>query len=254
MDWSLDGKVAIVTGAAVGGIGEAYAHALADVGAAVTCADIRLDAAQGVADAITAKGGTALAVTVDIADRSSVDAMVAATTAAFGGVDVLVNNAALMAQIVATPAIQYDREQWDRAFAVNVTGAWQCIQAVAPSMIERGGGRIVNQSSVGAYPAESVYGITKIAIVGLTTTMARELGGSNITVNCIAPGMTQSDAGKMLTPEGSPFRDMVVARAAGRAFGDPVDLCGALLLLTTPAGSWITGQTLIVDGGFVMRS
>ncbi len=253
MDFRLDGKVAIVTGAAVGGIGEAYAHALADAGASVVCADIRVDAAQAVAGAITSSGGTALAVEVDIADRTSVDAMVAAATEAYGGVDVLVNNAALMAQIVATPAIQYDLEQWNRAFAVNVTGAWQCIQSVTPSMIQRGGGRIVNQASVGAYPAESVYGITKLAVIGLTTTMARELGGSNITVNCIAPGMTQSDAGKMLTPEGSPFREMVVARAAGKPFGEPTDLCGTLLLLTTPAGEWLTGQTIVVDGGFVMR-
>jgi NAD(P)-dependent dehydrogenase (short-subunit alcohol dehydrogenase family) len=253
MDFGLDGKVAIVTGAAVGGIGEAYAHTLADAGASVVCADIRLDAAQSVADAITTNGGTALAVGVDIADRASVDAMVASAIGAYGGVDVLVNNAALMAQIVATPAINYDLEQWNRAFAVNVTGAWQCIQAVAPSMTERGGGRIVNQASVGAYPPESVYGITKLAVVGLTTTMARELGGSNITVNCIAPGMTQSDAGKVLTPEGSPFRAMVEARAAGKPFGEPTDLCGTLLLLTTPAGAWLTGQTIVVDGGFVMR-
>lgn len=253
MDFGLDGKVAIVTGAAVGGIGEAYAQTLAEAGASVVCADIRGDAAQAVADAITAAGGTALATEVDIADRATVYAMVARATEAYGGVDVLVNNAALMAQIVATQAIDYDLEQWNRAFAVNVTGAWQCIQAVAPSMIERGGGRIVNQASVGAYPPEGVYGITKLAVIGLTTTMARELGGSNITVNCIAPGMTQSEAGKMLTPEGSPFREMVVARAAGKPFGEPADLCGTLLLLTTPAGSWLTGQTIIVDGGFVMR-
>jgi NAD(P)-dependent dehydrogenase (short-subunit alcohol dehydrogenase family) len=253
IDWSLDGKVAIVTGAAVGGIGEAYAHALADVGASVVCADIRHDAAQAVAEAITAKGGSALAVQVDIADQASVQAMVAATTDAYGGVDVLVNNAALMAQIVMTPAIQFQRAEWDRAFAVNVTGAWLCTRAVVPSMTARGGGRIVNQSSAGAFPAESVYGITKLAIVGLTTTMARELGPSNITVNCIAPGITASEAGKMLTPEGSPYREMVEQRAAMHAVGLPDDLCGALLLFTTPAGGWITGQVLNVDGGLILR-
>jgi NAD(P)-dependent dehydrogenase (short-subunit alcohol dehydrogenase family) len=253
LDWSLDGKVAIVTGAAVGGIGEAYAHALADVGASVVCADIRPEAAQVVAEAIVAKGGSALAVQVDIADESSVQAMVAAAIDAYGGVDVLVNNAALMAQIVMTPASQYGRAEWDRAFAVNVTGAWSCIQAVTPSMIARGGGRIVNQSSAGAFPAESVYGITKLAIVGLTTTMARELGPSQITVNCIAPGITASEAGKMLTPEGSPYREMVEQRAAIHGIGQPDELCGALLLFTTPAGAWITGQVLNVDGGLILR-
>jgi NAD(P)-dependent dehydrogenase (short-subunit alcohol dehydrogenase family) len=253
LDFSLKGKVAIVTGACKGGIGEAYAHTLADAGASVVCADINRDGADSVADSINADGGTALAVSVDISDEASVQAMVDATVAAYGGVDILVNNAALMAALVMSTAMEYDRAAWDRAFAVNVTGAWQCIKAVAPSMISRGGGRIVNQSSVGAYPAESVYGITKLAIIGLTTTMARELGKQGITVNCIAPGMTLSDAGKMLTPEGSPFRDMVEAKATNRAFGDPTELCGTLLLFCSPAGAWISGQVLCVDGGLTLR-
>jgi NAD(P)-dependent dehydrogenase (short-subunit alcohol dehydrogenase family) len=252
-DWSLEGKVAVVTGAAKGGIGEAYAHALADAGAAVVCADINADGAATVAADIGGSGGRSLAADVDIADEASVAAMVERATSQFGGVDILVNNAALMAQIVMTPAMQYERADWDRAFAVNVTGAWQCAKAVAPSMQERGGGRIVNQASAGAFPAESVYGITKLAIVGLTTTLARELGPAGITVNCIAPGVTHSEAGKLLTPEGSPYRDMLEARAAMRAVGQPDELCGALLLFCSPAGAWITGQVLNVDGGFVMR-
>jgi NAD(P)-dependent dehydrogenase (short-subunit alcohol dehydrogenase family) len=138
------------------------------------------------------------------------------------------------------------------AFSVNVTGGWLCSKAVVPSMIERGGGRIVNQASVGAFPAETVYGITKLAVIGLTSTLARELGSHNITVNCIAPGITASEAGKMLTPEGSEFRDMLEARAALRAVGQPSELCGTLLLFCSPAGAWITGQVLNVDGGSVM--
>jgi NAD(P)-dependent dehydrogenase (short-subunit alcohol dehydrogenase family) len=253
LDWSLTGKVAIVTGAAKGGIGEAYAHTLADAGAAVVCADVNVEGAKAVVADIHANGHRALAVQVDISSEDSVASMVAATTAEFGGVDILVNNAALMAQIVATPAMQYEREAWDRAFAVNVTGAWLCSKAVAPSMISRGGGRIVNQSSAGAFPAETVYGITKVALIGLTTTLARELGKSGVTVNCIAPGITQSEAGKMLTPEGSAYRDMLEQRAAHRAIGQPSELCGTLLLLCSPAGAWISGQTINVDGGFIMR-
>jgi NAD(P)-dependent dehydrogenase (short-subunit alcohol dehydrogenase family) len=149
--------------------------------------------------------------------------------------------------------MQYERADWDRAFAVNVTGAWQCAKAVVPSMQARGGGRIVNQSSAGAFPAESVYGITKIAIVGLTTTLARELGPLGITVNCNAPGATNSDAGRSLTPPDGPFRHMLDARVAMRSIGEPVELCGALLLFCAPAGSWITGQVLNVDGGWIMR-
>ena len=252
-DFSLTGKVAIVTGAAKGGIGEAYAHALAGAGASVVCADIDRPRANDVAAGIPGAAGAAISVEVDIANEDSVAAMVADTIAEFGGVDILVNNAALMAQIVMNSATNFSRAAWDRAFGVNVTGAWQCSKAVAPSMKERGGGRIVNQSSAGAFPAETVYGITKLAVVGLTTALAKELGSYNITVNCIAPGMTQSDAGRMLTPPEGAFRQQIEARAASRATGDPDELCGALLLFCSPAGAWITGQVLNVDGGWVMR-
>jgi NAD(P)-dependent dehydrogenase (short-subunit alcohol dehydrogenase family) len=254
VDFSLDGKVAIVTGAAVGGIGEAYATALAQAGAAVTCADINEAGAKGVADAITAAGGTAVAAGVDITDDASVGAMVARTVDELGGVDILVNNAALMAQIAAYPPLEFPPELWRQSFDVNVTGAWNCARAVVPEMVKRGGGRIVNQASIGAFPAESVYGITKIAMIGLTTTLARTLGPSNISVNCIAPGVTGSVAGKSLTPDGSPYVEMIKQRAALRALGEPSDLCGALLLFTSPAGSWITGQVLVVDGGVVLHT
>src|SRR5438132_411694 len=123
-DWSLESKVAVVTGASRGGIGEAYAQTLAGAGAAVVCADIHLDGARVVADAVATDGGKAFAVRVDIADEDSVDAMVGETIQQFGGVDILVNNAALMTQIVAKPAVEHTRQDWARAFAVNRTGAW----------------------------------------------------------------------------------------------------------------------------------
>jgi NAD(P)-dependent dehydrogenase (short-subunit alcohol dehydrogenase family) len=253
VDFSLEGRVAIVTGAAAGGIGEAYATVLAGAGASVVCADIDETRAKAVATSIGATGGRAIAIGVDIADDESVQQMVDATASELGGIDILVNNAALMEQIAGAPAMQFTRELWDRAFAVNVTGAWNCARAVAPRMAERGGGRIVNQASAGAFPAESVYGITKLAIVGLTTTLARELGPSNVTVNCIAPGVVRSEAGMRLTPDGSPYVEMVKARAALRPVGDREDLAGALLLFVSPAGSWITGQVLNVDGGLILH-
>jgi NAD(P)-dependent dehydrogenase (short-subunit alcohol dehydrogenase family) len=253
VNWSLDGKVAIITGAARGGIGATYALTLAAAGATVVCADVRRDPAEAVAEEIRSAGGRAAAFEVDISDEVSVERLVSEVVEQFGGVDVLVNNAALMAQIVSTPAVGVTRAQWDTAFAVNVTGAWQLSKAVIPSMVSRGGGRIVNVTSAGAFPAESLYGITKVAVVGLTTTLARELGKQGITVNAIAPGIVASDAGKSLTPEGSDYREMLEARAATRAVGEPTDLAGALLLLTSPAGSWISGQVLHVDGGFIMR-
>ncbi len=257
VDFSLTGKVAIVTGAAVGGIGEAYAKALAEAGAAVVCADINETGAKRVADDIAAGGGHAIAAVIDITDDSSVSSLAQRAVHELGGIDILVNNAALMAQLVAGGGtLDYPSDLWDQAFAVNVKGAWNCARAVVPEMVKRGGGSIVNQSSIGAFPAESVYGITKVAMIGLTTTLARELGPNNINVNCIAPGLTQSTAGKALTGDDSLYYQMMKTRAAltNHVRGEPNELCGALLLFVSPAGRWITGQVMVVDGGIVLHT
>jgi NAD(P)-dependent dehydrogenase (short-subunit alcohol dehydrogenase family) len=251
----LDGKVAVVTGAGGRGnsIGRAYALGLAQAGAAVVVADLKEDGARAVRDEVTAAGGSAIAVGVDIAKPESVRAMAAAAREAFGGVDILVNNAALMAELGYLPAIDISIEQWNRILDVNLTGALNCAQALVPLMRERGGGRIVNQVSGGAFPAQSVYGIGKLALVGLTTTLARQLGREKINVNAIAPGNTMSDAGRQLTPDDSPFVKMLEATVAMRVRGQPDELVGALLLLCSSAGNWITGQVLHVDGGWVLR-
>jgi NAD(P)-dependent dehydrogenase (short-subunit alcohol dehydrogenase family) len=252
VDFSLVGKVAVVTGAAVGGIGEAYARALAEAGAAVVCADVNEAGAQGVAETITAEGGRAVAVAVDIADEASVNAMVARGVEEL---DILVNNAALMASLTAGGStLEFPKEMWEQGFAVNVTGAWNCARACVPEMVKRGGGSIVNQSSIGGFPAESVYGITKVAMIGLTTTLARELGPLNINVNAIAPGLTQSLAGAALTGDDSPYYQMMKTRAALKARGEPSELCGALILFVSPAGHWITGQVMVIDGGIVLHT
>lgn len=251
----LDGKVAIVTGAGGRGnsIGRAYALGLAAAGAKVVVADLNLAGAESVAGEIKGAGGDAVAVQVDIASPESVAAMAAAAAEAFGGVDILVNNAALMAELSYTPAIQCPIDEWNKTLAVNLTGALNCAQAVVPMMTERGGGKIVNQVSAGAFPASTVYGISKLALVGLTTTLARELGPAKINVNAIAPGNTMTDAGKALTPEESPFRQMLDMVVAMRVEGQPDELVGALLLLCSGAGNWMTGQVLNVDGGWVLR-
>lgn len=253
----LDGKVAIVTGAGGRGnnIGRAYAIGLANAGAAVIAADIVKEGAEAVAHEIIAAGGKALAVQVDITNEASVATMVADAQATFGGVDILVNNAALMVEIVATPAMQTTTEQWHRALNVNLLGALHCIKAVVPLMEARGGGRIVNQVTAGAFPAKTVYGVTKIALHGLTTTLAAELGPKNITVNGIAPGITMSDAGAALTPgTESEFTKVVNLMCAYRMRGTPDELVGPLLMLVSDAGGWMSGQTLNVDGGFVLRN
>lgn len=251
----LDGKVAIVTGAGGRGnsIGRAYALGLAEAGASVIVADLNVQGAQGVADEIVAAGGKAAAVQVDVSDEASTLALAAYASTIFGGIDILVNNAALMVDISYDSLDTVDLEAWNKAFAVNVNGALLCARAVAPSMRARGGGRIVNQSSGGAFPASSLYGITKLALVGLTTALAKQYGKDNINCNAIAPGNVVSEAGKMLVPDDSPFIQFLKMTCAGRPRGAPEELVGTLLLLCSDAGAWMTGQTIHVDGGWVLR-
>jgi NAD(P)-dependent dehydrogenase (short-subunit alcohol dehydrogenase family) len=251
----LDGKVAIVTGAGGRGnsIGRAYALGLSGAGASVVVADINGDGAKAVADEIVKSGGKAVAVQVDISNPASVAGMAKSATDAFGGVDILVNNAALMAELGQLAVADVALDEWNRIMNVNLTGALLCAQAVIPSMRARGGGRIVNQVSGGAFPAISIYGISKLALVGLTTTLARQLGREKITVNAIAPGNTTSDAGKLLTPDDSPFIKFLEMNVAMRVRGMPDELVGTLLLLCSQAGAWITGQVIHVDGGWVLR-
>jgi NAD(P)-dependent dehydrogenase (short-subunit alcohol dehydrogenase family) len=251
----LDGKVAVVTGAGGRGnsIGRAYAMGLAAAGAAVAVADLNGAGAQAVADEIVAAGGKAVGVQVDVADEASTLAMAASAGAAFGGIDILVNNAALMVDISYDAIDTVSLDAWNKAFAVNLTGAMLCARACAPSMRTRGGGRIVNQSSGGAFPASSLYGITKLALIGLTTSLAKQYGKDKIACNAIAPGNVTSDAGKMLVPDNSPFLKFLQMSCAGDPQGAPDDLVGTLLLLCSEAGQWITGQTIHVDGGWVIR-
>jgi NAD(P)-dependent dehydrogenase (short-subunit alcohol dehydrogenase family) len=251
----LDGKVAVVTGAGGRGnsIGRAYAVGFANAGASVVVADLNKEGAQAVADEIVAAGGKAIAVGVDVSNEEQTLAMAEAAKEAFGGVDILINNAALMVDVSYDSIETVSVEAWNKAFAVNLTGALLCARAVAPSMRERGGGRIVNQTSGGAFPATSLYGISKLALVGLTTSLAKQWGKDNITCNAIAPGNVKSDAGKMLVPDDSPFIQFLQATCATRPRGEPDELVGAAVLLCSEAGAWITGQTIHIDGGWVMR-
>ncbi|MGB8364696.1 MAG: SDR family oxidoreductase [Rhizomicrobium sp.] len=251
----LPGKVAVVTGAGGRGnnIGRAYAMGLAQAGASVVVADLNEQGAKAACDEIVAAGGKAIAVGVDISKQDSVSQMVKAARDAFGGVDILVNNAALMIELGSPKAADIPLEDWNRILSVNLTGALICAQAVIPSMRARGGGKIVNQLSAGAFPAVSIYGVGKLALYGLTTTLARQLGPEKINVNAIAPGNTTSEAGLALMPDGAPHVKFLEASVAMRLRGTPDELVGALLLLCSPAGDWITGQVIHVDGGWVIR-
>ena len=244
------GKVAIVTGAAQG-IGEAYARALATAGAAVVIADISADAGQQVTDDICAGGGTAAFVRTDVSDPESAQAMAALATNRYGGIDYLVNNAAIYGTMRFDLLLSVDWDYYKRFMGVNMDGALACTRACYRAMADRGGGAIVNQSSTAAWLYSSFYGLAKAGVNGLTQQLAHELGGLGIRVNAIAPGPTDTAATRAVA--GDAARDMVKSLALKR-MGQPADLVGACLFLLSDDAAWITGQIVNVDGGQVFRA
>ncbi|HZP95522.1 MAG TPA: SDR family oxidoreductase [Candidatus Limnocylindria bacterium] len=254
MTKSLDGKVAIVTGAA-GGIGRVYARALADEGAAVVIADMNGAGAADVAKSICDAGHKAAPATVDVSDAASAKAMVDVATKTFGGLDILVNNAGLMAAIPKGPLLDVPMEWFEKALKINALSMLVCAKAAVPAMLARGGGRIINQSSTASYEAGGLYRLTKHLVNGITAALAKELGAQGITVNGIAPGMIQTEEG--FRSAGAPGSERRTARAAGvpnpRPDRLPEDLVMTLLLLASPGGDYINGQTIIVDGGRNIR-
>jgi NAD(P)-dependent dehydrogenase (short-subunit alcohol dehydrogenase family) len=248
----LDGKVAIVTGGG-GAIGQVYGRALAEAGAAVVLADLDGDRAGQAAAKLAADGLSAIGVQVDITDRAAAAAMASEAVAAFGGIDILVNNAALMAEIPQADLLELPDEWFDRVMRVNVLGALVCAGAVKAAMVERGGGRIINQASAGAFLAGGIYGMSKLALVSATATLARSLGPLGINVNAIAPGMVENEPGLRALPADSPMRAALATAIPGKQSAPSDDLTGTLLLLASPAGEWINGQTISVDGGWIMR-
>jgi NAD(P)-dependent dehydrogenase (short-subunit alcohol dehydrogenase family) len=250
--FDLTGKVAVVTGGA-GGIGEVYAEALCGVGAAVVIADINLDAARRTAETLTDKGFQALAVRLDVTSAESASQMATAAIAAFGGIDILINNAAVMTDLPPYGLSNMPVPDWDRVLNVNLRGPLLCTQAVVESMAERGGGRVVNGLSAGAFMAGGIYGVSKYALHGLTCNLASELGSRGINVNGIAPGLVDNDSAYVSLPKDSPIREILGAQIPGKTSGPPADLIGTMLLLCSPAGEWINGQTISVDGGWIMR-
>lgn len=252
MGHDLDGKVALITGAA-GGIGSVFARCLAERGASVVLGDLSNSVTDVAAD-LTGDGLAAYGQTLDVTDAESARSWVSEASERFGGVDILINSAALMAEIPYTPLAQYPLEWWDRVMAVNVKGPLVCTQAAVDSMVSRGGGKIVNMVSAGAFSPSGMYGVSKYALVGLTLNLASQLGPLGVNVNAIAPGLIEDEAGYRALPAG-PYREAIhnAIPLKSHMEGPPADLIGTLLLLVTDAGRWITGQTISVDGGWVMR-
>jgi len=245
----LAGRTIVVTGAATG-IGQAFAIGAAAQGANVVVAD--MNAADETVAAIEAGGGKALAVRVDVADDASVQAMAAAALQRFGSINGLVNNAAYFREVKLTPFEELDPAQWDRIFAVNVRGLWQCCKAVMPAMREQKSGAIVNIASVVALagqPGYLHYVASKGAVLAMTKGLAKECGPLGVRVNVIAPGFVITDATKNRPVEWQ--QSFLKARAISRE-QRPDDLVGTALYLLSDLSGFVSGQTIVVDGGHIM--
>jgi 3-oxoacyl-[acyl-carrier protein] reductase len=248
--YDLQGKTAVVTGAGRG-IGRAYAEGLAANGARVVVADIDEANAASVAGAISSGGGIAVASPLDVSDRDSAAAMAQLACEQFGGIDLLVNNAAIFGGMKLDLLLTVDWEYLQHFMAVNLFGALVCTRACYRSMAERGGGAVVNQSSTAAYLYAGYYAWAKAGINALTFQLAHELGGMNIRVNAIAPGPTATEAAKSVVPD-SYMTELVKSLALKRQ-GQTGDLVGMCLFLLSDDARWVTGHVFNVDGGQVVR-
>ena len=253
----LQDKVAIITGAGQG-IGLAYAERFLAEGAKVVVAEINEERAASAMARLAGQGDVFL-VPTDIADEESANACAAATVAQYGALDILVNNAALYYDI------QNERNDYaylQKVFEVNLHGAWLMARACAPAMVEQRWGRIINQSSGAAYMYNMTpmgdfhevsafsYSQTKWGVVGLTKFLASQLGQYNVTVNCIAPGVTMTEATRKIVPE--EFIGMIPMMSAMKQTLEPEDLAGAAVFFASDDAKLVTGQTLCVDGGACM--
>lgn len=242
-------KVVIITGAGQG-IGEEYAKRCAAEGLTVVVAEINEEQGQRVADEINASNGKAVFVKTDVSDAASVQAMVDATSNAYGRIDYLVNNAALFGQMKSEPLVSVDMDYFDKFMNINFRASLVTARAVMPHMQKQGGGAIVNQSSTAAWMHIGYYSLAKHALNGLTCCLARELGPMNIRINAIAPGPTDTQA---LRTQAGDYADQLTQSMPISRLGQPDDLAGALIFLLSDEAKWMTGHILNVDGGQEMR-
>lgn len=245
----LDGRVAVVTG---GGrnIGHALTLGLAECGAAVVVADIAEDDARATARQITAIGGKSMPVALDIHDRSAVRAMADATMDRFGRIDILINNAALFSALPYQDFWDIPEDEWDRVIETNVTGTFNCIRAVEGTMRAAGWGRIVNVSSgtvrMGR-PHFLHYVSSKSALVGMSRSLARELGPFGVTVNTLLPGVVLHETQHARLPDD--YKAMILRSQCIPREMDANALVGPVLFLVSEGAAFVTGQELAVDGG-----
>ena len=243
---SIDGRVVIVTGGAKG-IGRVYSERMAEAGAKIVVADIDGEANDATVAAIRAAGGQAVAATTDVSDEAAAARMAETALGAFGRIDALINNASLMSALARRPWHEIPIDEWDRVMAVNLKGPWLVVRACSPYLGE--GSRVVNLSSATVYSGSEQwahYVASKGGVIALTRVMAKELGRRSITVNALAPGFTLTEASYGLMENADEYG---VDRGALRRASRPGDIVGAVLFLAGPDSAFITGQTLVVDGG-----
>ncbi|WP_406723981.1 SDR family oxidoreductase [Streptomyces sp. GD-15H] len=243
----LQNKVAIVTGSAQG-IGQRYAEMLAHEGAKVVLADIQGDLVAANAEKIRGTGAEAISVAVDLTDPTAVQEMVDTTVSTFGRIDILVNNAALYAGYVHYSMTELPVDYWKKFVDVNVTSVLLTTQAVARVMIGQGRGKIINQSSTAGALSSNVYGLTKLAVQGLTVAFARELSPQGINVNCIGPGITDTQATRDHYP-GEKLNEFVDNLHLIKRIATPDDHGWALIYLASDESDMVTGQILRTDAG-----
>jgi 3-oxoacyl-[acyl-carrier protein] reductase len=243
------GKTVIITGAG-GGIGEGYAKACAARGMNVVIAELSEEGGNRVASEINAGGGNALFVRTDVGSEESAQGCAEATMGKFGRIDYLINNAAIFADMRLDNYLTVDMAYLEKFMRVNAHGCLIMTRAVVAHMQAGGGGSIVNQSSTAAWMGMGFYGVAKLAMNGITQSLARELGPRNIRINAIAPGPT--DTGALQKTAGAYAQEMLKTMPIGR-LGQPSDMADAALFLLSDESRWITGHILNVDGGQLMR-
>lgn len=250
---TLKDRVAIVTGAAQG-LGKAYALRLAEEGAKVVIADIL--EGSGVEQEITLKGGEALAFQIDVSDEESTRQMAQKTVERFGRLDILVNNAAIFASLVTKPFFEITPKEWDNVMRINVKGPFLCAKAVYPQMKKQGKGKIINVAS-GVFfkglPLFLHYVTSKGGVIAMTRALAREMGDDNICVNAIAPGYTVTEVMKGGSIHDEAFINAVVGSRCFKRHELPEDLTGTIVFLASDDSDFITGQTIVVDGGATLH-
>jgi len=249
----LKGKVAIVTGAAQG-LGEAFAMRLAEEGAKVVIADI-LDG-RPVQRAIEEKGGEALALYTDVSDERSTNEMAVKTIERFGRIDILINNAAIFSTIKRNPFYEMPVQDWDDVIRVNLKGPFLCSKAAYPYMKRNGKGKIINISSGTFFeglPNRAHYIASKAGLIGLTRAVARDAGDDGICVNAIAPGYTLTEIQEQRMGSNQELVQSTLSTRCIKRHERPEDLLGAILFLCSDDSDFITGQTLVVDGGRIMH-